>query len=225
MDTTSEWQVLSLSLRAALVGTLIDIPFALGLSWLIVKRRVPGRIVLETLGMLPLALPPVVSGYFLLLLFGNSGLGPALEKLGLQVTFTWLAAALAAGLVSFPLMLRAMMVAMGSVDRRLELAARNLGAGPWRVFATITLPLAYRGVLAGVLLAFVRGLSEFGATIVVAGNIPGRTQTMPLAIYSRLQVGDDAAALRLVLVSVAVAVLSLLAHNYLLARGRRQEDW
>ena len=135
--------------------------------------------------------------------------------------FTWFAAALAAAVVSFPLMARAVMVAMGGVDEHLEQAARSLGASALRVFFTITVPLAYRGILAGVLLGFVRAISEFGATIIVAGNIPGKTQTLPLAIYSEVLLGDDVMALRLISVSVGLAVVTLLVHNWLLDRVNR----
>ena len=139
---------------------------------------------------------------------------------GLDLVFTWVAAALAAAVVSFPLMVRAIMVAMGGVDERLEVAARTLGAGILRVALTITVPLAYRGILAGLLLGFVRAVSEFGATIIVAGNIPGKTQTLPLAIFTSVQTGKDEQALRLVGVTVALAFVTLVVHNWLLARDR-----
>jgi molybdate transport system permease protein len=142
------------------------------------------------------------------------------ETLGVDIVFTWVAAALAAAVVSFPLLFRAVMAAMETVDERLELSARSLGAGWLRVALTITIPLAYRGILAGLLLGFVRALSEFGATIVVAGNIPGRTQTLPLAIFENVQLGEDADALTLVAVSMSLAVISLLVHNWLLERTR-----
>ena len=172
---------------------------------------------------LPLAIPPVAIGFFLLFLLGRHGPVGALvhRLLGMDIVFTWVAAAFAAAIVSFPLMARTIMVAMGEVDPRLELAARSLGAGPWRVALTITLPLAYRGILAGVLLGFVRAVSEFGATITVAGNIAGRTQTLPLAIYERVQLRDDSAALQLILVSVALAVVTLLIHDWLIRRSKR----
>ena len=216
-------QVIGLTLQVALVATALNLPPALCVSWLIVKRRIPGRLLMDVLVSLPLAVPPVVVGYLLLLLLGNNGpVGALLSRyLGLDVVFTWFAAALAAAVVSFPLMARAVMIAMDGVDERLEMAARSLGAGALRVALTITLPLAYRGILAGTLLGFVRAISEFGATIVVAGNIPGKTQTLPLAIFSRVQLGDDALALRLIAVSVALAVATLLAHNRLLERSKR----
>ncbi len=222
--SASEWQVVELSLKAAALGAAVDVPLAMGLAWLLVKRRVRGRMALEALAMLPLALPPVVSGYFLLLVFGAGGLGGPLERIGVRIVFTWVAAGLAAAVVGFPLMLRAIMTAMGNVDFRLEQAARNLGASPARVFFTITLPLAYRGVLAGILLAFVRGLGEFGATVIVAGNIPGRTQTLPLAIYQGLQLGDSGMVARLAGISVVLAIASLLVHNYLLERSLRRRE-
>ena len=212
-----------LTLQVAVAATLINVPLALAVSWLVVKRRVPGRILIEAVISLPLALPPVAVGLFLLLLLGRDGpIGDLLDDLlGVEIVFTWVAAAIASAVVSFPLMARAIMVAMGDVDERLEMSARSLGAGPLRVAATITVPLAYRGILAGLLLGFVRALGEFGATITVAGNIPGRTQTLPLAIYQNVQTRDDDTALALAGVSIVLAVATLLAHNWLLERGRR----
>ena len=218
--------LVSLTLQVALVATLINLPIGLGVSWLLVKRRIRGRFIIDMLVSLPLALPPVAVGFFLLLLLGREGpVGAAVHGLlGVDIVFTWVAAAFASAVVSFPLLARAMMIAMGEVDPRLEMSARSLGAGPWRVALTVTIPLAYRGILAGVLLGFVRALSEFGATIVVAGNIAGRTQTLPLAIYTNVQLRDDATALRLIAMAIALAVVTLLAHNWLLQRasqGRR----
>ena len=212
-----------LTLQVAVVATLINVPLALAVSWLVVKRRVPGRILIEAVVSLPLALPPVAVGLFLLLLLGRDGpIGGLLDDLlGVDVVFTWVAAAIASAVVSFPLMARAIMVAMGDVDERLEMSARSLGAGPLRVAATITVPLAYRGILAGLLLGFVRAVGEFGATITVAGNIPGRTQTLPLAIYQKVQTRDDDAALALAGVSIVLAAATLLVHNWLLERGRQ----
>jgi len=214
-----------LTLQIAVVATVINLPIAIGLSWLIVKRRVRGSFLLDVLVSLPLALPPVVSGYFLLLLLGREGPVGALirDTLGVDIVFTWVAAALASAVVSFPLMARGVMTAIEGVDERLERSARSLGAGALRVAFTITLPLAYRGIMAGVLLGFVRALSEFGATIVVAGNIPGRTQTLPLAIFEKVQLGRDADALRLVGVSIALAVATILVHNWLLSKSRTKD--
>ncbi|HAC17438.1 MAG TPA: molybdate ABC transporter permease subunit [Dehalococcoidia bacterium] len=214
-----------LTLQIAVVATAINLPIAIGLSWLIVKRRVRGSFLLDVLVSLPLALPPVVSGYFLLLLLGREGPVGSLIRdiLGVDIVFTWVAAALASAVVSFPLMARGVMTAIEGVDERLERSARSLGAGALRVAFTITLPLAYRGIMAGVLLGFVRALSEFGATIVVAGNIPGRTQTLPLAIFEKVQLGRDADALRLVGVSIALAVATILVHNWLLSKSRTKD--
>ena len=216
--------MLELTLRVALVATLINLPVALAVSWLLVKSSFPGRFILDMLVSLPLALPPVAIGFFLLLLLGREGpIGAMVHGLlGLDIVFTWVAAALASAVVSFPLVARAIMVAMGEVDDKLEMSARSLGAGPWRVVFTVTIPLAYRGILAGVLLGFVRAISEFGATITVAGNIPGRTQTLPLAIYSSVQLRDDATALWLASVSIALAVVTILVHNWLLTRATRR---
>ena len=216
-------QIVGLTLQVAVVGTAINLPIALCVSWLIVKRRIRGRLVVDALVSLPLAVPPVVVGYALLLLLGKNGaLGGLLDRLGIEIVFTWFAAALAAAAVSFPLMARSIMIAMGEVDERLEMAARSLGAGALRAALTITIPLAYRGILAGTLLGFVRAVSEFGATIIVAGNIPGKTQTLPLAIYSRVIAGDDELAIRLIAVSVGLAVATLLLHNRLLSKYRRE---
>ena len=216
--------VVGLTLQVAAVATVLNLPVALAMSWLLVKKNIRGRFVIDVLVSLPLALPPVAIGYFLLLLLGREGpVGSAIRSvLGVDIVFTWVAAAIAAAVVSFPLMARSIMVAMGAVEERLELSARSLGAGPWRVVFTVTIPLAYRGILAGTLLGFVRALSEFGATIVVAGNIPGRTQTLPLAIFDNVQLGKDDVALQLLSASVGLAVVTLLVHNWLLEKSRLQ---
>ena len=212
-----------ISVQVALVATIINLPVALLLSWLVVKKRVRGAFLLDILASLPLAVPPVVVGYMLLLMRGRNGpVGRILEAaLGWELVFTWFAAALAAAIISFPLTARAIMVAMQGVDERIERSARSLGAGPIRVILTITLPLAYRGILAGVLLGFVRAVSEFGATIVVAGNIPGKTQTLPLAIYQNVQLGRDSEAMTLVAISIVLAIAALAVHNWLVARANR----
>ena len=208
----------------ATVATAINLPLALIVGWLIVKKNIRGRLVLDVLVSLPLALPPVAIGYFLLLLLGRDGpVGATVHTiLGVDIVFTWVAAALAAAVVSFPLIARTVMVALGGVDIRLEMSARVLGAGPWRVFFTVTVPLAYRGIMAGILLGFIRALSEFGATIVVAGNIKGRTQTLPTALFTSVQTGDDDVALQLAAVAIGLAVVTLLVHNWLLQRSRLQ---
>ena len=190
-------------------------------AWLLVRKEFRGKFALDVLVSLPLALPPVVIGYVLLWVVGsNAWLGRLSESVfGSTIAFTWFAAALAAAVVSLPLVVRSFAAALAGVDPKLEVAARGLGAGPARTFLTVTLPLAYRGVIAGVLLGFVRALSEFGATIVVAGNIPGRTQTVPSAIFTRISTGDTDAAWRLVIVSVVIGVAALAIHNRLLKRS------
>ncbi len=220
MLSSEEFQVIGLSLQVAALGTLIGLPIALWIGWLLAKSSIPGKPVLDTLVSFPLVLPPVVTGYLLLLLMGPDGpIGRLLNSaFGVDVVFTWVAAALAAGLVALPLMVRAIEVAMAGVDPRLELAARSLGAGPFKTFFSVTVPLAHRGILAAALLAFARGLGEFGATIVVAGSIPGKTQTMPLLIFNRIQLGDDAAAVRLIVASMVLALLALTAHQRLARR-------
>ena len=220
MPSSAEWEVVALSLRVAVVGTLIGLPVALMVGWLLAKSSIRGKVLLDTLVTFPLVLPPVVTGYFLLILLGRNGpIGQLLHNLfGVDVVFTWVAAALAAGLVSLPLMVRAIEVAMANVDPRLEFASRTLGAGPLRTFFGVTVPLARQGILAAVLLGFARGLGEFGATIVVAGNIPGRTQTVPLALFNRIETGDDAAAVRLIAVSLILAFGALILHHRLVHR-------
>lgn len=216
------FETVALTLRVAIVATLLNLPLALALGWLVVKKRVRGAFILEVLASLPLAVPPVVVGYMLLLLLGRRGpIGSLVESsLGLEIAFTWIAAVLASAIVSFPLVARAVMTAMEEVDERLERSARTLGAGTVRVALTITLPLAHRGILAGVLLGFIRALSEFGATIIVAGNIPGKTQTIPLAIYDNIQLGRGEDTMFLVLVALALALATLAVHNWLLKRSR-----
>ena len=209
-----------LTIQVAVLATAVNTPVALFVSWLLVKKRVRGRIFIEALISLPLALPPVAVGFGLLYLLGRNGpIGSLIElTLGVEILFTWVAAVFASAVVSFPLMIRAIMVAMAEVDPQLEESARSLGAGPFRVAMNITIPLAYRGILAGLLLGFVRALSEFGATIVVAGNIPGKTQTISLAIYQNVQIGHTETALVFVGVSILLASLSLIVHNWLLQR-------
>ncbi len=206
-----------LSLRVAALAMLLALPIGFGLAWILVRKQVRGRFLIEAVVSLPLALPPVVVGYGLLILLGDRG--PFGGLFGGGLVFTAYAASLASAIVAFPLIVRTFVVALEGVDPRLELAARSLGAGPWRVLLTVTIPLAYRGLMAGALIGFVRALSEFGATIVVAGNIPGRTQTLPLGIFTRIQAGDDEAAVRLVVVSIGLAIATLVVHDYLLRRG------
>lgn len=217
----SDLSIVLLSLRIAGLSMAIVIPVGVVTAWLLARKQFPGRFLLEAMTTLPLALPPVLVGFVLLWgVGGNSWPGKIINNLfNAEIAFTWIAASLAAAIVAFPLSVRAFTAAIAGVDPHLETAARGLGAGPVRVFFTITLPLAYRGLFAGMLLGFVRAFSEFGATIVVAGNIPGRTQTVPSAIFTRISTGDDAAVWRLAIVSVVIAVVALAAHNYLLRRS------
>ncbi len=217
----SDISIVALSLQTAIVATAVTLPVGMFFAWLLVRKDFRGKFALDVLVSLPLALPPVVIGYVLLWAVGsNAWLGQlSVSLFGSTIAFTWFAAALAAAVISFPLVVRSFAAALAGVDPRLEIAARGLGAGPARTFVTVTLPLAYRGVIAGVLLGFVRALSEFGATIVVAGNIPGRTQTVPSAIFTRISTGDTDAAWRLVIVSVVIGIAALAIHNWLLKRS------
>ncbi len=222
----SDISIVALSLQIALVATAVTLPLGMFVAWLLVRKQFPGKFALDVIVSLPLALPPVVIGYALLWVVGTNGwIGQLSESIfGSTLAFTWLAAALAAAIVSLPLVVRSFTAALAGVDPRLEVAARGLGCGPVRTFLTITLPLAYRGVIAGILLGFVRALSEFGATIVVAGNIPGRTQTVPSAIFTRISAGDTDAAWRLALVSVVLGIVALAIHNWLLKRSANGID-
>ena len=220
MPTPEEYSVLFLSLRVALVGTLLGLPVGLAVAWALAKTSMRGKVLLDTLVSFPLVLPPVVTGYALLLLLGRNGPLAGLQRsLDVELLFTWFAAAMAAGLVALPLMVRSMEVAMAGVDSRIEMAARTLGASRWKVFTGVTVPLAFRGIAAGTLLAFARGLGEFGATIIVAGNIPGSTQTLPLAIYTNLQTGNDDAAVRFIVFSLVLALAALLVHRWLIKKA------
>lgn len=221
MLSPEEWEVLQLSLRVGLIATLTCLPVAFGLGWVLARKRFPGKSLLDALVHLPLVLPPVVTGWALLLLFGRSGtLGSALEACcGVVFAFRWTGAALAAAVMALPLMVRAMRLSIEAVDTRLENAARTLGATPWRVFRSITLPLSLPGVLAAVVLGFARSLGEFGATISFVASIPGETRTLPLAIYGAMQIpGGEAQVLRLAAVSVSLALGTLVLSEWLLRR-------
>jgi molybdate transport system permease protein len=221
--TPGEIEALRLSLSVASRAVLCSLPVALLLSWLLTRRRFPGRTLLDAFVHLPLVLPPVVVGYLLLLLFGARGpLGGWLERsLGVHLIFTRNGAALATAVMSFPLMVRAMRISLESVDRGLEDAARTLGAGPGDRFLTITLPLMLPGVLAGSITAFSAALGEFGAVITFVSNIPGETRTLPLALYSALQTpGGDAAAARLAALSLSLGLAGLLLSEWFARRVR-----
>ena len=195
-----------LSLRVAAVSTLLAGLLGVGLAWVLTRRRFPGRALLESILLLPLVLPPTVVGFYLLILLGRSGpLGATLEAAGMEIVFTWRAAVIAAAVASLPLVVKAVQAAFEGVDPRIEAAARTLRSAP-SVFLTVTLPLAWRGILAGLILAFARGLGEFGITLMLAGSIPGRTQTLALAIYDAVQGNDLAQANWLAFTTVVIVV-------------------
>lgn len=217
-----EMEVIALSLKVSGVAVAACLPVAFGLAWLLARGRFPGRVLLDALVHLPLVLPPVVTGWLLLLAFGNNG--PAgrwlADTLGLVFMFRWTGAALAAGVMALPLMVRAMRLSIEAVDPRLEQAAQTLGASPARVFATITLPLALPGLLAGAVLGFARSLGEFGATITFVSNIPGETRTLPIAIYGALQMpGGEGEVARLAVIAVALSLAALAASEVLVRRA------
>ena len=218
-----EWQAITLSLRVSLMATALSLPLGIWVAHLLARRSFPGKALLNGLVHLPLILPPVVTGYLLLLTFGRKGfVGQYLDLLGIVLAFKWTGAVLAAAVMAFPLMVRAIRLAFEAVDPKLEQAAATLGASPPLVFATITLPLILPGIIAGAILAFAKAMGEFGATITFVANIPGQTQTLPSAIYAFLQVpGGDPQAFRLVAISVALAMAALLASE-LLARRVQQ---
>lgn len=220
--TATEWAVVALSLRVSLVAIALTLPVAYALAWLLARRRFPGLILVDALVHLPLVLPPVVTGWLLLILFGRSGaIGGWLEDwFGIVFTFRWTGAALAAAVMALPLMVRAMRLSIEAVDRRLVDAARTLGASRLRAFLSVTLPLSVPGILAASVLGFARSIGEFGATITFAANIPGETRTLPLAIYTALQTpGAEGDVTRLAIISVALSLGALLASEWLVRRG------
>lgn len=216
--THAEIEALSLSIKVAAVCTLLIIVPAILVAWLLAKKEFFGKSLLDGLVHIPLILPPVVPGFLLLMLLGSQGLvGHWLKQhFGITIAFTWLGAAIASAVMGFPLMVRSTRLAMSQIDRKLELAAQSLGASPWRVFFTITLPLAMPGIVTGLILAFSRSLGEFGATITFVGNIEGETRTLPLAIYTYTQMpGGDMIAMRLVMISILIALSALIVSNLL----------
>jgi molybdate transport system permease protein len=218
----AEWTAVELSLRIAIVATACALPFGIAIGWLLARTNFWGKTLLDGFVFLPLVLPPVVTGYLLLISFGRKGpIGAFLyDHFGIVFSFRWTGAALACGVMGFPLLVRPVRLALEAVDRRLEDAAATLGANPVLVFLTVTLPLALPGIVAGVLLCFARALGEFGATITFVSNIPGETQTISAAIYTFTQVpGGDAAAGRLVLVAIALALAALIASEWLARRA------
>jgi molybdate transport system permease protein len=215
--TPLETEALELSLRVGVVSVVASLPFGLAIAWLLARREFYGKTLVSIIVHLPLVLPPVVVGYGLLVLFGRNGpLGSLLYQwLGVTLVFTWKGAALASAAMAFPLMVRAMRLSIELIDRRLEAAARTLGAGRFRVFATITLPLMLPGILTGAILAFARSVGEFGATIVFVSNIPGETRTLPLALYALTEVpGGEFAAARLALLSVLLAAVAVVLSEF-----------
>src|SRR6476660_3989060 len=216
-----EWIAIQLSLRIAIVATLVALPFGIAVAWLLARKNFWGKALLDGVVHLPLVLPPVVTGYLLLISFGRRGpIGAFLyEHFGIVFSFRWTGAALACGVMGFPLLVRSIRLSIEAVDTRLESAAGTLGAHPLLVFATITLPLCLPGVIAGGILCFAKSMGEFGATITFVSNIPGETQTLPSAIYTLTQVpGGDAGALRLTAISVAISMAALLASELLARR-------
>ena len=221
MLSGEEWQILALSVRIALVAVAVSLPFGVATAYYLARRRSGLAFAVENLVQLPLVLPPVVTGYVLLIALGPTGpLGGWLDEvLGLRIAFTGFGAALAAGIVAFPLMVQAMRVGFEQIDPEWEEAAYVYGSSRWQAFRHVTLPLAARGIAAGLILAFARAVGEFGATIVIAGNLPGRTRTIPLAIFTSInQVGGTPAVVRLVAVAVVLSLSSLVVYALLTRR-------
>lgn len=222
--TPSELGIVALSLRVAITSVLVSLPFAIAIAYLLARASFPGKTLFDAIVHLPLVLPPVVVGFALLVLFGTHGpIGSFLDRwFGIVFAFRWTGAALASAIMGFPLMVRAIRLSFASIDRRLEVAGRTLGASALFVFATVSLPLALPGIITGMLLSFARGLGEFGATITFVSNIPGETQTLPLAIYAfTQQPGADVAALRLSIIAVVLSLVALACSEWLTRRVER----
>ena len=219
--TPDEWTAILLSLRIALVATVVALPFGIAIAWLLARKDFWGKALLDGLVHLPLVLPPVVTGYLLLIAFGRRGIfGAFLADIGIVFSFRWTGAALACGIMGFPLLVRAIRLSIEAVDAKLEDAAWTLGANRFLVFATVTLPLALPGIIAGMVLCFAKALGEFGATITFVSNIPGETQTISAAIYTYTQIPNaDAAAARLVVVAIIISLIALIASEWLARRA------
>jgi molybdate transport system permease protein len=220
-----EWQVVALTVRIAAVAVIVSLPVAVAVAWVLSYTRFPGRIFIEALVNLPLVLPPVVTGYALLILLGRHGwAGQFLDReFGIVFAFRWTGAAIAAAVMGFPFMVRGIRLSFDAIDRDLEAAARSLGAPGWLTFLTVTLPLSLPGLLSGAVLAFGRSLGEFGATITFVSSIPGETRTIASMIYALLQTpGGDAAVIRLCVISAALSFVSLIASELLIRAGRRR---
>lgn len=225
--TNEEWTAVHLTLRIASVAMLVSLPFGIAVGWLLARGRFWGKSIINGLVHLPLILPPVVTGFILLLLFGRRGpIGAFLaDYLGIVLSFRWTGAALACGVMGFPLMVRSIRLSIEAVDRKLEDAAGTLGASPAWVFATVTLPLILPGIIAGMILSFAKAMGEFGATITFVSNIPGETQTLSAAIYTFTQVpGGDAGAFRLTIVSVIISMIALMASEFMAYLVGRRVD-
>lgn len=220
-----DWTTIELTLRIAILATLASLPFAIALAYLLARAHFPGKSLLDGILHLPLVLPPVVTGYLLLLSFGRNGPAGAFlyDHFGITLSFRWTGAALAAAVMAFPLMLRAIRLSFESIDRKLEAAAGSLGASPLWTFALVSLPLAAPGILAGTILGFAKALGEFGATITFVSSIPGETRTIASAIYSYAQVpGGEPSALRLMLISSAIALIAVVAAEVFNRRMQRR---
>ncbi|MFP6759159.1 MAG: molybdate ABC transporter permease subunit [Alphaproteobacteria bacterium] len=218
-----EWDAIVLSLKVGLVSVAVSLPFGLFFAWLLARREFPGKSLLDGVIHLPLVVPPVVVGYLLLVLLGRKGLigEPMFDWFGITVAFRWQGAAIASAVMGFPLMVRAIRLSLDSIDRGLESAARTLGAGPFDVFRSVTLPLIAPGILTGVILAFARSLGEFGATITFVSNIPGETRTLPIALYTYTQIpGGDLLAFRLAGIAVILALVALMVSELMARRIR-----
>jgi molybdate transport system permease protein len=220
----AEWTAIWLSLRIALVATVASLPFGVLVAYALARWHFPGKMVLNGLVHLPLVMPPVVTGFLLLILFGRKGVfGAALAEVGIVFSFRWTGAALACAVMGFPLMVRAIRLSFEAIDRRIELAAGSLGAGRLETFLLVSLPLAFPGIIVGAILAFAKALGEFGATITFVSNIPGETQTIAAAIYTYTQIpGGDTGALRLTVISIGIALLALIASELLQRRAEKR---
>lgn len=220
-----EWQAVELSLKVSVAAVVCSLPLGILTAWILVRFRFPGKSLLDSIIHLPLVLPPVVIGYLLLVGMGRRGVIGAwlYDWFGFSFSFSWRGAALASAIVAFPLMVRAIRLSLEAVDTRLEQAARTLGASPWRVFFTITLPLSFPGIVVGTVLAFARSLGEFGATITFVSNIPGETRTIPLAMYTLIETpGAEADAARLCVIAIALSLVSLLLSEWLTSWSRKR---
>jgi molybdate transport system permease protein len=220
--TFETWQITLFSLGVGLASTLLILPFGIALAWLFARKEWPLKSVLETVVLLPLVMPPVSTGLILLKIFGRrTPLGQWLYYRGIEIVFNWKGVLIAMAVMSFPLLVRSVRTSFADVNVRLEQIAATLGASPLKIFFVVTMPLAYRGIVAGALLAFSRALGEFGATILLAGNIPGETQTLSLAIYNFVQLGKDSEAYVLLGITVALAFLFVWSSEWLLRTGKR----